>query len=46
MPVRHVQKHVTPAPQNAKENQEWNNAKSYAWLALMHVINVQKNAEV
>ena len=46
MPVRHVQKYATPAPQIAKENQEWNNVKSYAWLVLMHVISVPQHAEV
>ena len=46
MPVRHVQKYATPAPQIAKENQAWNNVKSYAWLVLMHVTSVPQHAEV
>ena len=46
MPVWHVPKHVTPAPQIAKENQAWNNVKSYAWLVLMHVTSVPQLAEV
>lgn len=42
--VRHVPKYATPAPQNAKDNREWSNAKSYVWLVLMHVENVRRNA--
>jgi hypothetical protein len=38
--------YAIPVPQNAKENLEWNNAKSFAGLVLMHVLSVQKNAEV
>lgn len=45
MPAWHVQMYATPVPQNAKENPEWNNAKNFAELALMHVIDVLKNAE-
>ena len=46
MPVRHVQNYAIPALQIAKENQEWNNVKSYAWFVLMHVISVPQHAEV
>ncbi len=43
MLARHVQKNVMPVQQNAKENQEWNNAKNYARLVPKHVENVRKH---
>ena len=46
MPVWHVQKHVTSAPQIAKENPAWNYVLSYAWLVPKHAVSVLQHAEV
>ena len=46
MPVRHVQKYVTPAPQSVKENPAWKNVKNYVWLVQKHVENVLNYAKI